>query len=112
MPADGTKHERKEKTAREILAQNESMFEMRKRELQKLAQRNPQRHSPSKRTFWDVEEIRAQVYDLPVDDRAAAKLLKALRLATSITVLEALLEGQDVPLEQLDPEWAKAYGYR
>ena len=37
-------------------------------------------------------------------------LLKAVRLAPSIAVCEAILRGEDVPKSQLDPYWAKAYG--
>lgn len=92
---------------------NEKLFAERERVLTELARNNAYRHPPKKRTWWDWEEIRAQVDDLPVDDVAAKRMLKALRLATSIEVLEQLLaDGGDVPLDRLDPEWVKRYGLR
>lgn len=35
---------------------------------------------------------------------------KAWMLATSEEVLRALLRGEDVPLEKLDPEWVDRFG--
>jgi len=37
-------------------------------------------------------------------------LIRAVRLARSLEVCEALLRGEKVPLSMLDPKWAKAYG--
>lgn len=42
--------------------------------------------------------------------RESLALLKAVRLAPSIEVCEALLRGQRVPRSKLDPTWLKAYG--
>lgn len=38
------------------------------------------------------------------------ELTKAVRLAPSLEVCEALLLGEQVPVSRLDREWAKAYG--
>jgi hypothetical protein len=42
--------------------------------------------------------------------REAAAILRALRLAPTIELGEAILRGEKVPTSALDPEWAKAYG--
>ena len=44
--------------------------------------------------------------------RESIELLKAVRLAPSLEVCEALLRGEKVPKSRLDPKWAKAYGLR
>lgn len=43
------------------------------------------------------------------DRRLCSRLSKAMRLAPSIAVFGALLEGQQVPVEALDPVWARRY---
>lgn len=35
---------------------------------------------------------------------------KAMRLAPSLQVFQALLEGQEVPVSALDPHWRQRYG--
>jgi hypothetical protein len=42
--------------------------------------------------------------------REANALLKAVRLAPSLDVAEALLRGEAVPKSRLDPKWRRAYG--
>lgn len=42
--------------------------------------------------------------------READMLIKAVRLAPTLDVCEALLRGESVPKSQLDPEWRKAHG--
>jgi hypothetical protein len=44
------------------------------------------------------------------DRDALAQLLKAVRLAPTLEVCEALCRGERVPISRLDPEWVKAYG--
>jgi hypothetical protein len=43
-------------------------------------------------------------------DHEARELLKALRLATSMEVFEALLAGEPVPVSDINLEWARRYG--
>jgi hypothetical protein len=38
------------------------------------------------------------------------QLYAAIMLAPTLAVCEALLRGEDVPPERLDPEWAERYG--
>jgi len=48
-----------------------------------------------------------------VDERAELRAVwKAMMLAPTLEVCEALLRGESVPLEQLDPEWVKRFGRR
>lgn len=42
--------------------------------------------------------------------RLSAKLHRAIMLAPTIQVCEALLRGEPVPRSELDPLWAKRYG--
>lgn len=44
--------------------------------------------------------------------RESLALLRAVRLAPTLEVCEAILRGGRVPLSRLDPHWAKAYGLR
>ena len=38
------------------------------------------------------------------------QILKAIRLAPTLEICEALLRGERVPKGMLDPAWCKAYG--
>lgn len=42
----------------------------------------------------------------------ARRGIKAMRLAPTLEVYEALLNGQPVPNDQLDQTWARRYGIR
>lgn len=42
--------------------------------------------------------------------RWGRRVEKAMRLAPSVAVFEALLAGQEVPVGALDPLWARRYG--
>ncbi len=43
--------------------------------------------------------------------RQSLELMRALRLATSLEVCEAILQNpSSVPISRLDPDWRKAYG--
>jgi len=45
--------------------------------------------------------------------RISLELLRALRLAPTLEVCEAILENpRSVPVSKLDPKWAKAYGIK
>lgn len=44
------------------------------------------------------------------DPILCARLTKAMRLAPTVAVYNALLEGQPVPRSALDPQWAPRYG--
>ncbi len=43
-------------------------------------------------------------------DPDTVRALKALRLAPSLAVFDALMAGQPVPVDRLDPAWAGRYG--
>lgn len=45
-------------------------------------------------------------------DRQWARVWRAVLLAPSLDVCEALLAGERVPLDRLDPEWAERFGRR
>lgn len=41
-----------------------------------------------------------------------SRLWRAIMLSPSIDILEALLRGEHVPLNRLDPAWVRRYGLR
>jgi hypothetical protein len=44
--------------------------------------------------------------------REFRRFWKALMLATDVETLEALLLGESVPIDRLDPEWVVRFGWR
>lgn len=99
-----------EKTAKEILAENEPLFRFRQDNLLPLARENPERHPPAKRTWWDWKVLQEQ-YDVAMNDRdQCATLLRAVRLAPDLETCEEILRSGRVPKSRLDPYWAKRYG--
>jgi hypothetical protein len=40
------------------------------------------------------------------------RISKAVDLAPTLTICEALLRGEHVPVDQLDPQWVTRYGIR
>jgi hypothetical protein len=44
------------------------------------------------------------------DPIMCAHISKAMRLAPNVLVFNALLEGQQVPVDALDANWARRYG--
>jgi hypothetical protein len=71
----------------------------------------------------EVERLLQRVGDEAVVQREVARLMqrdadaldrvwRAMMLARSLEVCEALLRGESVPLEQLDPEWVARFGRR
>jgi hypothetical protein len=101
------------KTAKEILADNAWLFEQRRLRLTALARQDPERHPPEKRTWWDWEEIRRREEgDRPDDSAAVARLYRAMCLAPTIEICEALLRGEQVPLDRLNQEAVLRYGLR
>jgi hypothetical protein len=42
----------------------------------------------------------------------ARRLWRILMLSPTIEIAEALLKGQTVPIESLDPEWVKRFGFK
>jgi hypothetical protein len=44
--------------------------------------------------------------------READRVFKAMMLAPTLEICEALLRGERVPLTKLDSEWAKRFGLR
>lgn len=110
----------------------ESLFRLRQETLVPLAQRDPYRHPPNERTWWDWREIERRqdpeahrVWDDPLLDamepelakhrmttrrRESLMLLRAVRLAPDLETAEELLRTGKAPKSRLDSEWAKAYG--
>jgi hypothetical protein len=44
------------------------------------------------------------------DGSYEALVFRAMMLAPTVTICEALLRGEEVPVSQLDPVWARRYG--
>ena len=59
---------------------------------------------------WDdyMHDLERTVDRRAYDD--ARRVGKAMRLATSLPVFEALLNGQQVPVSALDETWRRKYG--
>lgn len=58
----------------------------------------------------ELERLLAQI-----DEREAAEIrrgLKAFALAPTLEICEALMRGDAVPIDQLDPEAVKRYGLK
>jgi len=100
------------KTAREILADNAWMFQQRQDHLTALARQDPYRHPPAKRTWWDWEEIRRRESEQHDDHDELDRMFRAMMLAPTIEICEALLRGEKVPLDRLRPEWVRRYGLK
>lgn len=49
-------------------------------------------------------------HDAQITDGRATRLYKAVMLAPTLETCRALLEGQHVPVQRLDPSWARRYG--
>lgn len=58
---------------------------------------------------WDAYMADVAQFE-PRYDEAAARGLKAMRLAPTLAVCRALLAGQPVPKDALDQRWARRYG--
>lgn len=111
---------------------NDELHRLRQDTLTVLAQRDPYRHEPNERTWWDWNEIERRrdpeahrVWDDPLLDlmepelakhrmtrrrRESLMLLRAVRLAPDLETAEELLRTGKAPKSRLDPEWSKAYG--
>lgn len=63
------------------------------------------------RLLYALEPVLAKYRDSK-KRRESLHLHKALRLAPSLEMCEALLRGEKVPVSKLDPRWARAYGIR
>jgi len=103
-----------DETAADILKRNEWMFAQRRARLEALAYADPERHPPSKRTWWDIVEIerRKRPPDTPAQRRWLDRMWKAMMLAPTIDICEALLRGEKVPPSKLRPEWVERFGFR
>ena len=44
--------------------------------------------------------------------RANNRLWKAVMLSPTLEICQAMLRGQQVPVEKLDPEWVRRFGMR
>lgn len=101
----------------EVLERNAWLFEERDRRLRALARQDPYRHPPNQRTWQDLEEIRRR--EDPITTEQAAELdriYKAMMLSprdrSGLEICQALLRGEDVPVELLDPDAVRRYGLR
>ena len=47
-----------------------------------------------------------------VTDSDTARIWRAMMLAPRLDVCQALLRGESVPIEKLDPEWVRRFGRR
>lgn len=67
---------------------------------------------PDGYTSWDgyMADVEAAAAVDGYCPAVCARLSKAIRLAPNGAVLNALLEGQPVPVSALDPAWTKRYG--
>lgn len=61
------------------------------------------------RLLYALEPVLAKYRDTK-ERREAQEILKAVRLAPSLEVCEALLRGEKVPISRFDPQWARKYG--
>jgi hypothetical protein len=48
----------------------------------------------------------------PNSSTGTSRVWRAMMLAPSVEVCEALLAGESVPADRLDPEWSKRLGLR
>jgi hypothetical protein len=73
---------------------------------------SPEHIAPPPGTYetWDDYMHAVVAADTDWHDREAQRGLKAMRLAPTIAVYQALLAGQPVPREALDPAWRDRYG--
>jgi hypothetical protein len=60
--------------------------------------------------FWKLMGPQVDKYRDTKERRESLEILKAVRLAPSLEVCEALLRAEKVHASRLDPEWVKAYG--
>jgi hypothetical protein len=51
-------------------------------------------------------------YTLASEHEADQRLWRAIRLSPSVDICEALLHGEAVPADRLDPEWVARFGRR
>ncbi len=58
---------------------------------------------------WDEYMAELEHQETYWRDESVMRALKAMRLATSLPVYRALIEGQPVPSSQLNQQWLKRY---
>lgn len=58
-------------------------------------------------SYLDLTEL-----ELRTDPITASRAWRALMLAPTIEIWQALLDGQAVPVSQLDPLWARRFGLK
>ena len=61
---------------------------------------------------WLIEQEEIERRLLEPERKQWLRFLKALRLALDVEAFEALLDGESVPLDRLDPAWVKRFGLR
>jgi hypothetical protein len=62
------------------------------------------------RIVIEQEELERRLRD--PERHAMRRFWKALMLATDVEAFEALLAGESVPVDPLDPEWMRRFGRR
>jgi hypothetical protein len=77
--------------------------------------RAPSQNHRTTSIFADGPVVRKSTGLEPIGPYVAAELQRvyqAMMLSPSVEVCDALLRGESVPPEQLDPEWVKRFGWK
>jgi hypothetical protein len=61
-------------------------------------------------TFDECGDVLEYVLLNSRDENELRAIWRAMMLATSAEILDALLAGESVPIDQLDPEWLARFG--
>lgn len=61
---------------------------------------------------WLIEEEELERRLQEPERHQWRRFWRALMLAKDVETLEALLDGERVPLDRLDPEWVRRFGRR
>lgn len=80
------------------------------------AETRPTEHHPDGRPAHALDDTDRLLNALGILDtvewRRSLILMRAIRLAPTLEVCEALLRGERAPISRLDPEWTRRYGLR
>ena len=61
---------------------------------------------------WTIEQEELERQLAEPERRELQRFWKALMLAPDVETFEALLDGEPVPVDRLDPEWMARFGRR
>lgn len=68
------------------------------------------RHPSVQNATWLIEQEELERRLRAPERHAMRRFWKALMLAKDVGTFEALLDGESVPLDRLDPVWVKRFG--